>query len=153
MTIPFQKVAIDLVGPFSPASARGNKWVLTVVDYATRWPEAIPLRSIDTESVAEALLGVFTRVGFPQEILSDKGTQFTSQLMNEVCRLINVKQAFTTPYHPMSNGLNEMFNAIFKQMLKKMCQKRLSDWDRYLNAVLFAYREVPQTSIGFSFTL
>lgn len=120
MTIPFQKVALDLVGPLSPASARGNKWVLTVVDYATRWSEAIPLRSIDTESIAEALLGVFTRVGLPQEILSNRGTQFTSQLMNEVCRLINVKQAFTAPCHPMSNGLNEKFIAIFKKMLKKM---------------------------------
>ena len=70
--------------------------------------------------------------------------------MREVCRLINVKQAFTTPYHPMANGSNEKFNGTLKAMVKKMCQERPTDWDRYLHAVLFAYREVSQASTGFS---
>ena len=147
---PFQKVAIDLVGPISPPSSQGNRYILTLVDYATRWPEAIALKSITTSDVSEALLTIFSRLGFPREIFSDQGSQFTSDLMKEVCRLINVKQAFTTPYHPMANGLNEKFNGTLKAMIKKMCQERPSDWDRYLHAVLFAYREVPQASTGFS---
>lgn len=150
ISTPFHKVAIDLVGPITPVSSQGNRYILTCVDYATRWPEAVPLPTIDTERVAEALLGIFCRVGFPKEILSDRGSQFTSQLMAEVCRLISVKQAFTTPYHPMANGLNEKFNGTFKAMLRKMCQERPEDWDRYLPAVLFAYREVPQASTGFA---
>ena len=105
---------------------------------------------IETERVAEALLDVFSRVGFPTEILSDKGSQFTSDLMKEVCRLISLKQLFTTPYNPKCNGLCERMNGVLKSMLKKMCQEKPKDWDRYLSAVLFAYREVPQASTGFS---
>ena len=70
MDAPFQRVAIDLIGPLSPVSNKGNRYILTVVDYATRYPEAIPLAKIDTVSVAEALLEVFSRVGFPEEILA-----------------------------------------------------------------------------------
>ena len=150
MNTPFQKIAIDLVGPISPCSGKGNRYILTVVDYATRWPEAVALPDITTERIAESLLDIFSRLGFPQEILSDQGSQFTSGLMKEICRLISIKQSFTTPYHPMANGLNERFNGTLKAMLKRICQERPKDWDRYLPAILFAYREVPQSSTGFS---
>ena len=75
---PFQRVAIDIIGPIHPISENGNRYILTFVDYATRYPEAVPLRSIETTRVAEAMVQVFTRVGIPKEILTD---QFTSQLM------------------------------------------------------------------------
>ena len=89
--IPFDKVEIDLIGRLYPVTNRGKRYILTVVDYATRYPEAVPLEKIDTESIAEALMGIFSRVGFPREILSDNGTQFVSQVMREVTRLISVK--------------------------------------------------------------
>ena len=127
MDAPFQRVAIDLIGPLSPVSNKGNRYILTVVDYATRYPEAIPLAKIDTVSVAEALLEVFSRVGFPEEILSDRGSQFTSSLVEEIGRLIRVKQLFTTPYNPRCNGLCERVNGILKEMLKKMCRERPQD--------------------------
>ena len=66
--------------------------------------------------------------------------------MKEVCRLISLKQLFTIPYNPKYNGLCKRMNCVLKSMLKKMCQGRPKDWD--LSAVLFAYREVPQTSTG-----
>ena len=147
---PFERIAVDLVGPIAPVSDTGNRYILTVVDYATRYPEAIPLKKIETERVAEALLEIFSRVGFPKEVLSDRGTQFTSDLMKEVTRLVSIKQLFTTPYNPKCNGLCEKMNGTLKSMLRKMCQERPKDWDRYLPAVLFAYREAPQASTGFS---
>lgn len=147
---PFQRVAVDLVGPISPPSERGNRYLLTMVDYATRYPDAVALPSIETERVAEALVEMFSRVGVPREVLSDRGTQFTSEMMREVERLLSVKHLTTTPYHPMANGLVEKFNGTIKQMLKRMCQERPKDWDRYIAALLFAYREVPQSSMGFS---
>lgn len=147
---PFQRVAIDLVGPIFPCSESGKRYLLTIVDYATRYPEAVPLRNIDTKSVAEALLGVYSRVGFPREVLTDNGSQFTSDVMREVSRLLSIKQLTTTPYHPACNGLVERFNGTLKSMLKKLCEERPKDWDRYVNALLFAYRETPQASTGFS---
>lgn len=147
---PFQRVAIDLVGPLSPISEKGNRYILTLVDYATRFPEAVALPSTETERVAEALLEIFSRVGFPQEILSDMGSQFTSDLMKEISRLLHIRQMATTPYHPMCNGLVERFNGTLKKMLRKMSAERPRDWDRFLPALLFAYREVPQESLGYS---
>ena len=146
---PFKRVAVDLVGPISPVSEKGNWYMLTVVDFATRYPEAVALPKIETEQVAEALLEVFSRVGFPKEMLSDRGTQFTSDMM-EVSRLVSTKQLFTTPYNPRCNGLCERINGVLKSMLKKMCEERPKVWDKYLPVILFAYREVPQSSTGFS---
>ena len=71
-------------------------------------------------------------------------------MMKEVSRLVSTKQLFTTPYNPRCNGLCERINDALKSMLKKMCQERPKDWGRYLPAILFAYREVPLSSTGFS---
>ena len=83
-------------------------------------------------------------------MLSDRGTQFTSDMMKDVSRLVSTKQLFTTPYNPRCNGLCERINGVLKSMLKKMCQERPKDWDRCLPAIHFAYGEVPQSSTGFS---
>ena len=119
--VPFQRVAMDLIGPIHPVSDRGHRYILTIVDYATRYPEAVPLANIDTQTVAEALIDVYSRVGVPKEILTDMGTQFTSDLMKEVGRLLSIKQLTTTPYHPICTGLVERFNGTLKIMLKRMC--------------------------------
>ena len=72
---PFKRVAVNLIGPIAPVSDKGNRYILTVVDFATRYPEAVALPKIETERVAEALLEVFSRVGFPKELLSDQSVQ------------------------------------------------------------------------------
>ena len=148
--VPFQRIAIDLVGPFQPPSARGHRYILTVIDYATRYPEALPLKNISTVDVAEALLEVFSRLGFPLEMLSDLGTQFVSELMKEVSRLISVKQIYCTRYNPKNNGLVEKYNGLIKKILIRMCHEQPRQWDRYLPALLFALREMPTSSLGFS---
>ena len=61
---PFSRVSIDLVGPFSPPSQEGHTFILTLIDHATGFPEAIPLKSTTTIAVSEALLSIFSRVGF-----------------------------------------------------------------------------------------
>ena len=102
---PFRRVAVDLVGPIQPRTERGNKYILTLVDFATRYPEAIPLKNIKASTVAEALVEIFSRIGVPQEILSDRGSQFTSGLFAEVSKLLSMRQLFTTPYHPAGTVL------------------------------------------------
>ena len=74
-----------------------------MVDFSKRYSEAVPLKNIDTETVAEALVDIFSRLGVPEEILSDLGRQFVSDYMREVTRLLSIKQPTTTPYHPMCN--------------------------------------------------
>ena len=79
---------MNLVGPISPPSEKGHRYILTLVDHATRYPEAVPLKNIETETVAEALLDMCSRLGIPEEVLSDLGTQFVSKCMEEVSRLL-----------------------------------------------------------------
>ncbi len=148
--MPFKRVAVDLISPIYPPSAQGHCYILTLVDYATRYPDAVPLKSITTEAVAEDLVDMYSRLGVPKEVLSDLGTQYISECMKEVSRLLSIKQLSTTPYHPMCNGLVEKFNGNLKNMLKKLCSKQPKQCSRYINALLFAYREVPQGSTGFA---
>ena len=148
--IPFQRVAVDIVGPIHPLSDRKHRYILTCVDFATRYPEAVPLQNIDTQSVAEALITIFSRVGFPSEILSDNGSQFTSDMMKEITRLLGISQIHTSIYHAQTNGMCERFHGTLKAMLRKMTTEQPREWDRYLPALLFAYREIPHSSTGFS---
>ena len=94
----------------APASDKGHRYILTLVNYATRFPEAVPLKNINTETVAEALLDMYGRVGVPEEVLCDLGTQFTSDCVQEVSRLLSIRKLTTFPYHPACNGLVEKFN-------------------------------------------
>ena len=113
----FQRIAMDIVGPL-PKSRAGHKYILVICDYATRYPEAVPLHSIDAQHVAEELMQVFARVGIPQEILTDQGTKFTSQLLKEVYRLLHIQPIRTSPYHPQTDGLVKRFNQTLKAMLR-----------------------------------
>ena len=146
---PFRRMAMDIVGPL-PRSRSGNRFVLVLCDYATRYPEAVPMRTVDAEAVADELVKVFSRVGIPEEILTDQGTNFTSKLLGELYRLQNIKALRTSPYHPQTDGLVERFNGTLKDMLRKTAQEDGKDWDKLLPYLLFAYREVPQSSTGFS---
>ena len=96
----FSRIAMDIVGPL-PRSRSGNRYVLVVCDYGTRYPEAVPLRAIDAVTVAEELMKLFSRVGIPREILTDQGSNFQSQLLRELYRLLYILMpyvpALTTP--------------------------------------------------------
>ena len=127
-----------------------NRFVLTLIDYTTRWVEAAPLRETTTTAVSEEVIAFFSRFGLPSIVLSDGGPQFTSNQMEDVLRNLGVVHAVSTPYHPQSNGLCERANATIKSMIKKLSFDNPSSWDRLLKCALFAYREVPQETTGFN---
>ena len=117
-----------------------------MIDYATRYPEAVSLPSIETERVAEALIAMFSRVGIPSEMLIEHESrvtiEVTIEVMNEVSRLLSLQQLTTIPYRPYSKGPVEIFHAMLKEVLLTMCAERPNDWDNYLPALLFAVREI-----------
>ena len=92
-----------------------------MIDYATRYPEAVALPSIETERVAEALIAMFSRVGIPSEMLIEHGSRVTIEVMNEVSRLLSLQQLTTIPYRPYSKGPVDKFHAMLKQVLLTMC--------------------------------
>lgn len=72
---------MDIVGPISRATRRGDKYILSIVDFATKFPEAVAFKDIEVKIVAEALMTVFSRLGLPIKI--DLGTSFMSQVMKD----------------------------------------------------------------------
>ena len=116
--VPFERIDMDLVGPLVK-SARGHQNILVILDYATRYPEAIPLRKVSSKAIARELFQMFSRTGFPKEILTDQGTPFMSKVMADLCKLFQIKQLRTSVYHPQTDGLVERFNKTLKSMLKR----------------------------------
>ena len=145
---PFRCVAVDIIGPLQ-RSRSGKKYSLTLVDRATRYPETIALTSIDAEKVADALISIFSRVGLPDSILSDQGSNFTSEVLKQVAALLRIQLTTNLRYHHQTNGLVERFNGTLKSMLREYACE-VPQWDELLPYPLFAYREVPQALIGFS---
>ena len=146
---PFSRMAMDIVGPL-PKTRHGCQYILVICDYATRYPEAFPLKNITAQTVAVKLVELFSRHGIPREILTDQGTNFTSALLTELYQMLGVRPIRTTPYHPQTDGLVERFNQTLKQMLRKVIAEDGRDWDEMLPYVLYAFREVPQASTGFT---
>lgn len=126
---PFEKIVVDCVGPL-PKTKKGNQFLLTVMDTSTRYPEAFPLKSITSKNVIKHLLHLFTSVGIPKEIQSDQGTNFTSNLFKQVMKDLSVDHCTS--------------------MLKKYCIEHQKEWDESIDLLLFAIRECPQESLGFS---
>ncbi|KAG1928644.1 interferon-induced very large GTPase 1-like [Pimephales promelas] len=149
MQVPLKRIGMDLVGPLE-RSARGHRFALVLVDYATRYPEAVPLRNISAKSVASALFSLISRVGIPKEILTDQGTAFMSRTVRELYELLGIKSIRTSVYHPQTDGLVERFNRTLKTMIRKFVHEDAKNWDKWLEPLLFAVREVPQASTGFS---
>ena len=146
---PFARIAMDIVGPLN-RSEKGNRFILVVCDYGTKYPEAIPLKTVDAETVANALIDIFSRTGIPREILSDQGSNFMSATIRHLCSLLHIKKLKTSPYHPQANGLVENFNRTLKKMLKCYSDTEAKDWDKNIPYVLFAYREAKHETTRFS---
>ena len=149
---PFEKVTFDLVGPL-PRTCSGFKYILTMMCLFTKYPEAIPLKRVDTETVLDAMVEIFSRHGLPKIILTDQGSVFMSKLTSQLWETLGVHKVRTSPYHPQSDGALERWHACLKGMLKRS-DANLRYWDRHLKYLLFAYRDTPHCVTGFSpFTL
>ena len=117
---------------------------------ATRYPEAIPLRTITASSVVKALTKFFSTFGLPRVLQTDQGTNFLSNLFNQVLKTLNVHHAVSSAYHPESQGALERWHQTLKSMLRKYCLETEKGWDEGVPFVLFAAREAVQESLGFS---
>jgi hypothetical protein len=147
---PFERVAIDIVGPLPECRESGNRFLLTMMDLCTHFPDAVPLKNHDAVSVAKGLVSVFSRFGFPKEILSDRGTEFMSevfQLFTDQCGISHIR---ASPYHPQTNSSCERFHRTLKSMMRSVRDKFPDNWDECILWLLFSYREVPVEGLGFS---
>ena len=140
---PFDKIAIDLVTDCK-MSTSGNKHILTIIDHLTGWPEAFPIPDKSTDTIVTTLINHYLPVHMcPRYILSDNGTEFKNNLMDQVLQQLGIDRIFSAPYHPQNNGKLEVFHKYLKPTLKKLCEKDPANWDKYINQVLASYRITP----------
>ena len=135
---PLQLVAIDILGPL-PESKTGNSYILVAGDYFTRWMEAYPIPNQEAITVANKLVDeMFCRFSPPEQLHSDQGRQFESQVVREICKLLKIEKTRTTPYHPQSDGLVERFNRTLLNMLATCSRDQASEWEKHVKNVCFA---------------
>ena len=103
---PFQRIVMDIFGPLRKTKSC-NKYTLVAMDYTTKWPESFALRNSTAETVVNCLIDLRSRVGVPQEILTDNGTNFVSKVVKQFCQTMGVQQIRTSPYHPETDGMVE----------------------------------------------
>ena len=148
--MPMDRMATDILGPL-PITEDGNKYILVISDYFTKWTEAFPMPNMETKIVAKLIVEeVVARFGTPRIIHSDQGRQYESELFAEMCRFLNIQKTRTTPYHPQSDGMVERFNRTLTSMLSAYVQENQSDWDTHIPYVMMAYRSAEHKSTGFT---
>ena len=112
-----ERVALDVMGPL-PRTKRGNKYILVIGDYFSKWIEAYALPNQEAKTVADMMTREFiARYGALMEIHSDQGLNFESALMKEVCQILGIKKTKTTAFRPQSDGFIERFNRTLQQMV------------------------------------
>ncbi|XP_041457543.1 stress response protein NST1-like [Lytechinus variegatus] len=141
---------MDILGPL-PETDSGNKYVLVVGDYFTKWIESYPLPDQEAETVARVLVEEFIcRYGIPKELHSDQGRNFESRLMAEMCKMLGIKKTRTCPLHPQGDGFIERFNRTLLGMVSSLLDPdgEQKDWDERIPFAMLAYRSAVQESTG-----
>ncbi|KAH9103881.1 hypothetical protein AeMF1_019899, partial [Aphanomyces euteiches] len=145
---PFGLLVVDALGPL-PTTNRGNKYILVFADYFTRWVEAFPVADLKTSTFSRVLIDeVLCRFGIPDKLLSDRGSNFVSELATTMYTTLGIHKLASAPYHPQGQGLVERFNHTIVQMMKIYVNDHHTDWDTYLPRLLFAYRTAHHETLG-----
>ena len=101
--------------------------------------EAFPIRDHKAHTMEKVLLDrLFSRLGMPQELLYDQGSEFESKLVTEWCKALAVRKIRTSPCRPTTNGMLEGFNRTLNQMIGKVISENQRDWDEYVQPVMAA---------------
>lgn len=148
---PFVLVGIDAIGPLQ-STTKGNKYILTGIDYLTRWPVAVAVPDIDEVTTGEFLFSIVKDWGVPRYILSDRGANFISTYVHEFLKQLGCKNIMTTSYRPQCNGMCERLNQSLVSVLAKVARdsEDISEWDKYVDTALMVIRTTRNAATGFT---
>jgi len=146
---PWDMLAMDLIGPL-PKTQRQNTFLLLVTDHFTKWVEIVSLGEVTAPAIAKKVKPeIFCRFGRPRRILMDNGSQFKGHVLNNLCKMWNVKRKYTTTYHHQCN-ITERVNRNIVAILRSYTARRHTTWDEYLPEVAMALRTAVSDTTGFS---
>jgi len=146
--IPFSHLYMDCIGPLFDKSE--YNYCLCIIDSATRWPFAFPIRAQTAKAVCECSLQVFSMVGVASVVTSDQGSCFTAQLTALFLQELGCSPRFSCPLHPEGNSLVGRLNQSVKKMLHHVIKDRPKQWYKLLPYVLWCIRESRNETLGYS---
>ncbi|KFM72206.1 Retrovirus-related Pol polyprotein from transposon 412, partial [Stegodyphus mimosarum] len=147
---PIERIAFDILG-LLPRTGDGNKCILVVTDYFTKWPEAYTIPDQEAVTVADMMIQRWiSRSRVPLQLHSHQARNFTSAVIKEVCKLLGIDKTQTTPLHRQSDGTAERFNRTILNNLSLVVSRNKQDWDKKLPLFLPAYRSAIHETTGYS---
>ncbi|MCO5564639.1 hypothetical protein L7F22_018305 [Adiantum nelumboides] len=146
----FENWGVDVIGPL-PGTRNGKHYILSAMDYMTKWPEAKASRGATSKDVCNFIFDyICCRFGVPLELVSDQGKKFRNDLIEDLVKKLEIKHRYSTPYHPQCNGLVEAFNGVLQKMLFKLVEEHPMDWGMYLERALWACRVTQKSATSFT---
>lgn len=148
--ILFDHTYVDFVGPISPQSSDGHKYIFTATCDLTKFMIAVPTIDCSAITTAECLLeNILLRYNFPSRIISDNASNFNSKVIHELLKMLNIKKHFTTPYHPQSN-IVERSHRTLNAYLRAFTIKHRDTWHQLLKFATFAYNNSIHSTTSFT---
>jgi len=149
--IPWERVGIDYTDIAKTQAKNGYCKILVMIDHATKYVIAKATKDGSAETAARILFEeLICKYGAPKELWSDRGKSFIGEVVSYLARLFNIKQKFTSGYHPQTNGLTERFNRTIIAELAKSVNVDKDDWPTQLQAKIFAYNTTQQKATGYA---
>ena len=148
---PNERVAMDVVGP-TKESKNGNRYVLCITDHFSKYTKAIPM----PDQVATRVAKIFAQEwvymwGEPLSLHTDRGSNFESDLLAEMCRWLQISKTRTTAYHPQGNAQVERYNQTVVDIVSKLTNKdTYDDWDEQVPIAVSAYNATEHATTGYT---
>ena len=153
-TEPMELVHVDYIGMEVTVSTQEKpvvKNILVVVDHFTQYVQAYVTQNQTVRTTARVLYNEYFSVfGFPQKLMSDQGTGFTSKVIAAMCSLLGIEKIQTTLYHPQFNGSAERVHQMLRRMIGKLDPEKHQKWPVHLGSVLIAYNATWSLVMGYS---
>ena len=144
--VPNERVALDVLGPLM-RSSKGNKVILVMTDHFSKYTKAAAMPDQKAETVAKAFdrewISIF---GTPRIVHSDQGSNFESDVFQEMCKLLQISKSRTTAYHPQGNSQCERFNSTLLSMMHAHARDNPKTWDVNLHHIVMFYNATKHTS-------
>jgi hypothetical protein len=137
---PFRGWGMDMIGKINPPSSKGHQYILAIMDYFTKWVEAIPMKTVTSKDVINFIKEhVIQRFGIPQTIMTDGGSIFISEEFRKFAADVGIKVIRSSPYYAQANGQAEASNQSLIKLIKRKIDENPRRWHEVLSEALWAH--------------